>query len=85
MRGKRAEKLEVVVREYQLNSRQMEALHFLVIENKISIQDYEKLCPSPTRRTLQRDLSNLIDKGLIHEIASAPTDPSRSYKLKLKL
>jgi DNA-binding HxlR family transcriptional regulator len=31
------------------------------------------------RRTLQRDLKAMIDKGLISEKASSPTDPTKHY------
>jgi len=33
------------------------------------------------RRTLQRDLSKLVDLGLIKEIAKSKTDPTRYYEL----
>jgi len=32
-----------------------------------SIHDYELLCPGINRRTLQRDLSDLIEKGLVSQ------------------
>ena len=34
-------------------------------EKDFTIQEYEMLCPSVNRRSLQRDLSDLIEKGLI--------------------
>ena len=30
-----------------------------------TIKDYEKLCPEVNRRSLQRDLKNMIEKGLL--------------------
>jgi len=33
------------------------------------------------RRTVQRDLSKLIDLGFIKEIAKSETDPTKYYKL----
>lgn len=33
------------------------------------------------RRTVQRDLSKLVDLGLIKEIAKSKTDPTRYYEL----
>jgi hypothetical protein len=34
-------------------------------EGDFTIQDYESLCPGVNRRSLQRDLCDLIKKGLI--------------------
>ena len=33
------------------------------------------------RRTLQRDLKALVDKGLLAERGTGPTDPTRHYRL----
>jgi predicted transcriptional regulator len=33
------------------------------------------------RRTVQRDLSKMVDLGLIKEIAKSKTDPTRYYEL----
>jgi len=38
-----------------------------------------------SRRTLQRDLRVMLDKGLIIEKASSPTDPTKIYILAGKL
>lgn len=35
------------------------------MEKAFTIQDYESLCPGVNRRSLQRDLSDLIEKGII--------------------
>jgi predicted transcriptional regulator len=32
------------------------------------------------RRTLQRDLKLLVGKGLVREIGTGPTDPTKYYK-----
>ncbi|MFP4358539.1 MAG: hypothetical protein ACLFSZ_08910, partial [Puniceicoccaceae bacterium] len=45
----------------------------------LTIQDYAALCPETNRRTLQRDLKELIDKGLISEIGTSRTDPTKRY------
>ena len=46
----------------------------------LSLGELEPLFPDVSRRSLQRDLKLLLDKGLIQEIgAAALTDPNRSY------
>ncbi|MEM8505687.1 MAG: TetR family transcriptional regulator [Cyanobacteria bacterium P01_D01_bin.1] len=48
-----------------LNPRQQKALSYLKIHSSLTIQTLETLCPSVSRRTLQRDLRQLIDKNLL--------------------
>ena len=45
----------------------------------LAVADLERLFSSVNRRTLQRDLRKLVEKGLLREIGSGPTDPSRHY------
>lgn len=66
LKGSRAIKLDVLGIELNLSERQKLVLeHFLEREEGFSIQDFELLFPEVNRRSLQRDLSNLIEKGLI--------------------
>ena len=84
-RGKEAIQTEALAKEYQLNARQKEAIRYLYEHRRLDLQTFTELCPSVTRRTLQRDLKSLKDKGLICEISAALTNPHQSYKLsKLK-
>lgn len=64
-RGARAIKVDVLMKDHGLNERQGSALRFLMENGKLTIQDYAALYPNATRRTLQRDLKELQDKGLI--------------------
>jgi predicted MFS family arabinose efflux permease len=48
-----------------LTDRQRVALEFVLRNGRLTIQDYEGLCPGVTRRTLQRDLRALAAKGLL--------------------
>jgi DNA-binding HxlR family transcriptional regulator len=50
-------------------------------EGRLTIQDFEALCPGVNRRTLQRDLKALVDKGLLAERGAGTTDPTRHYRL----
>ena len=38
---------------------------FLIQHGKLTIQDFEVLCPEVNRRSLQRDLKGMMDKQLI--------------------
>jgi len=79
-RGRRAIKADVLARQHRLNARQTAALQFLLEHGRIAIQDYEKLYPESNRRSLQRDLKGLLEKGLLRESGSSPTDPNRGYE-----
>jgi hypothetical protein len=45
----------------------------------MTIQVFEALCPKANRRTLQRDLKALLDKGPFRDAGMSPTDPNRVY------
>jgi Fic family protein len=64
-RGERVIKADVLKREKQLNERQGKALRFILENEAMSIQDYEKICGKVNRRTLQRDLKEMIEKGIV--------------------
>lgn len=67
-KGSQAMKLDVLMLEYKLSSRQKQALERMISNKKqFTIQDFEIICPGITRRSLQRDLADLIDKGLIKQ------------------
>lgn len=78
-RGERAIQRDVLVREHGLNDRQALALAHVLEEGGLSLQEYEALCHGVNRRTLQRDLKLLVDKGLIEERGTSPTDPTKRY------
>lgn len=65
--------------------RQALALSHILVHGNFSIQDFERLTPHVSRRTLQRDLKAMVEKGLIVEKASSPTDPTKSCILTGKL
>jgi len=64
-RGKRAIQADVLARQHKLNARQTAALRHLLEHGKLTIRDFEALCPATTRRSLQRDLKLLLEKGLV--------------------
>jgi Fic family protein len=63
-RGKRVIKADVLAKQHALNARQTAAIRFLLEYGKMTIQDFEVICPGVNRRSLQRDLKALLVKGL---------------------
>ena len=57
----------------------IEGTHLTLERGKMTIQDFEALCPKANRRTLQRDLKGLVDKGIFRGQGESPTDPNRVY------
>jgi len=80
-RGERAIRRDVMVRKHGLSDRQALALGGVLDEGRLTIVDFEALCPGVNRRTLQRDLKSMVDLGLLSERGSGPTDPTRYYGL----
>lgn len=78
-RGERAIQRDLLAREHGLSERQALALRHIMELGGMTIQDYEALCEGVNRRTLQRDLKGLIQKGLIEERGTGPTDPTKRY------
>ena len=64
-RGELAIRADVLTREKQLNDRQGKALRFMQEHEAMGIHDYAKLCRGVNRKTLQRDMKDMIDKGLV--------------------
>jgi len=56
---------DVLVNKHGLNGLQAKAVGSLLQHGKMTIQDFEKLSPETSRRSLQRDLKLLIDQKLI--------------------
>jgi Fic family protein len=65
--GTVAIKRDILTKTHRLNARQAEAIEYLLRESSIDIRIFQTLCPDVTRRTLQRDLSMLLAKGLIRQ------------------
>ena len=47
----------------------------------LTLGDLDGASPEVNRRTLQRDIKAMLDKGLLGRWAPAPTDPNRHYVL----
>ncbi len=81
-RGERAIHRDVLAREYRLSERQAKALGHVLEHGRLTLQQYAALYPAINRRTLQRDLRNLVDRGLLSERGTSPTDPTKQYVLR---
>jgi Fic family protein len=79
MRGEQAIRADVLAKQHRLSERQGLALGYVLTEGELTIQDYEQLCPGVNRRTLQRDLKLLVDKGIIE---SSGATNRLAYRLK---
>jgi predicted HTH transcriptional regulator len=64
-RGEQVIRRDVLARKHGLNDRQIKALGFIIENGKMTIQDFEVLCSDVNRRSLQRDLKEMINKKLI--------------------
>lgn len=64
-RGEQVIRRDVLVQQNGLNERQAKALGYLLQHGKLTIQDFEALCPTVNRRSLQRDLKGMLDMKLI--------------------
>jgi Fic family protein len=64
-RGEQVMRCEMMVRRHRLTERQRAAVVHAIEHGGLTIQDFESLCPGVTRRTLQRELKGLVEKGLL--------------------
>jgi Fic family protein len=78
-RAEQAVRRDAIVQRHGLNERQSKALELLLRQGKMTIQDFEVACPDTNRRSLQRDLKNMIDKRIVVEVGAGATDPGRHY------
>ena len=78
-RGEQAIRRDVLIKEHGLSDRQAKALGHILEHGSLTIQDFERLCPEVNRRTLQRDLKAMIDKGILE---SEGATHHQEYRLK---
>ncbi len=78
-RGAIAIRSDVIARQKGLNPRQTEVLNEALSRTTLTLGDLEQRFPHVNRRTLQRDLKILIQKGLLREVGVGATDPNRYY------
>lgn len=78
-RGTAVIRADVAARAKGLNARQAAVLAEIYMAGGRALADLAPAFPTVTRRTLQRDLSALLAKGLVREGGGASTAPNRHY------
>jgi Fic family protein len=66
-------------RKNGLKERPVTILGYLLTAGKATVAECEEELKT-NRRTLQRDLKLLVEKGLVREIGTGPTDPTKYYE-----
>lgn len=66
-------------RKNGLKDRPIALLGFLLSAGKASVAECERELKM-NKRTLQRDLKLLVEKGLVTEVGTGPTDPTKYYQ-----
>jgi DNA-binding HxlR family transcriptional regulator len=80
-RGKRVILLDVIAREHGLNSRQALIVEHLLEDHEVRIEELETRFPEVNRRTLQRDLQGLVQRGVTKLVGAGTTV---RYRLRIK-
>lgn len=80
-RGKRVIRRDAIAQKFELSLRQALAVGHLIENPLLQIEDYERLCPGVHRRTLQRDIKGLVEKGVLKAEGSGR---AIHYRLKIK-
>ncbi|MEM9818239.1 MAG: TetR/AcrR family transcriptional regulator [Cyanobacteria bacterium P01_D01_bin.6] len=62
--------VEALTQQHALNSRQQVAISHVLTHGSLTIQTLESICLKPSRRTLQRDLKQLIEKKIFESRGS---------------
>ncbi|MDY6940553.1 MAG: TetR/AcrR family transcriptional regulator [Cyanobacteriota bacterium] len=74
-----AERLEAIARQYRLSDRQRRVVSYALQHDRVTIRDLEMLYPGLSRRTLQRELKGLVDRGIF--VSEGETN-RLAYRLK---
>ena len=69
-RGELAIRQDVLIRSHDLTNRQSKALGYAIEHGRLTIAEFQDLFPHVSRRTLQRDLSVLVDRRLLNRTSS---------------
>jgi Fic family protein len=56
---------DVLQKRYDLSERQTKAIRYILHYGELTLKDFAQTCADTPRRSLQRDLKTLVDKGLV--------------------
>jgi Fic family protein len=76
----RSERVMERAEELGFNERQRKIVRHLLDEGSSSVDDIVRRFDL-VRRTVQRDLAMMVDEGMLEEVGTSPTDPTKVYKL----
>lgn len=68
--GKEVIEKDILIKKYHLSKRQKLIIEYITKYGSITIKEFEKMCPDVTRRTLQRELKGLVNKGILKSSGS---------------
>jgi len=55
---------DILANKHGLSKRQQQAIQYVLQNGKLTIKEFEQMCENVNRRTLQRELKDLVVKGL---------------------
>ncbi len=64
-RGEHAMRQDVFARGHNLTERHVMAVGVVLDQGRLTVADVQRCCPGTPRRTLQRDLRGLVEKGVL--------------------
>lgn len=79
--GKKAIEQDILTKQHHLSDRQKLAVEYISKHGGITIQQFEGICPDISRRTLQRELKELIDKKIL---TTTGATSNLVYEMKVK-
>jgi Fic family protein len=80
-RGKRVILRDVISREHGLSRRQALIVEIMLENHEVRIEELEALFPDVHRRTLQRDLRGLVQRGVVRTVGASS---AARYALRIK-
>jgi predicted HTH transcriptional regulator len=64
-KGERVIRADVLTKKHRFNDRQHKAILFALEAKGLTPQQYVELCPGVSRKTLQRELKGMTERGLL--------------------
>ena len=65
MKGEAVIRADILTKRHKLSNRQAKAVQYILQYGELTIKDFVQVCSDVPRRSLQRDLKNLVNEGLV--------------------